>query len=1051
MTPAPPSLGYVPLWCKSHCSFLEGASAPEELVAQVADLGLPAVALTDRDGGYGIVRAHVTARERNVPLLIGAEVTVGAEVAVDERAAAALSTLVLLAADRKGYANLCRLLTVGRRRQPKGTSIVTWDEVCQHASGMLALWGGDMSLLVREMEPDGVTECLREAFGDRLYAMLTRHRRDTEVAEEARLRTRAARAGIPLVAAVEVLYHTPARRALQDVMTCIRHGVTIHAAGRRLKPNAEHALASADAFAMLFADDPLAMARTREVAARCSFSLSQLRYRYPEERVPRGMTSSSWLRRLVHEGARTRYGGDVPTNVVAQLDKELEVIDELDYGGYFLTMHDIVEFCRTHDILCQGRGSAANSAVCYVLGITSVDPVRMNLLFERFLSKEREEPPDIDLDVMHERREEVIQHIYEKYDRNHAAMVANVVRYQPRSAVRDVGKALGLSVTTLDRVAKLLSHHGRLTVETVAQAGLDPETVLHQHLLRLTNEILGAPRHLSIHPGGFLLGHEPVHDIVPIENATMVDRTVIQWDKDDVEAIGLFKVDILGLGALSQLDRCFRLIEQHRGQSLSMATIPVDDPRTYDMICRSETVGVFQIESRAQMAMLPRLRPRRYYDLVIQISIVRPGPISGGMVHPYLRRRNKEEAVTYPHECLVPVLEKTLGVPLFQEQVMRISIVAADYTPGEADQLRRDMAAWRKSGRLERHRGRLLSRMQAKGISLEFAERLFKQIQGFGEYGFPESHAASFALITYAAAYLRCHFPAEFTCALLNAQPMGFYSIATIVEDAKRQGVEMRPVDVQRSAWDCTLEAVSAREGETARLAVRMGLRFVKGFGATSGARMVAAREDAPFTSLADVARRTRLDERALTVAAAAGAFETLDVARRAALWEVPGVVHDARLSLSLEGADSSPPFLPLGAGETITWDYRASSHSVHGHPLASLRPALQGQGIPDARTVQALPSGARVRYAGLVICRQRPATASGVTFMTLEDETGFVNLVLWDRVFQSFSVLARTAYWLGVTGTIEAKQGVVHLIAKRLWVPRAGAVTGRGQSRDFH
>jgi len=1037
---------YVPLWCKTNNSFLEGASHPEELVEYAAALGLRAIAVTDRDGIYGIVRAHVKAKGHGTHLLIGAQVTIEAIRPQD-----APSTLVLLAQDKRGYANLCRLLTIGRGRKPKGESLVTWDEVCRHAEGLLALWGGDTSLLVREPEPDAVAGCLRDAFGDRLYAMAARHRRDTEVAEEMRLRTRAARYDFPLVAAVEVLYHHSARRALQDVMTCIRHGVTIHTAGRLLKPNAEHGLLDPRAFASLFADVPAAVARTNEIAARCTFSLSQLRYRYPAERSPGGMTSSSWLRHLAYEGAQKRYEGDVPAHVTTQLDKELRLIDELDYGGYFLTMYEIVEFCRSHGILCQGRGSAANSVVCYALGVTAVDPMRIDLLFERFLSKERNEPPDIDLDVMHERREEVIQHIYDKYGRDHAAMVANVVRYQPRSAVRDVGKALGLSETTLDRLAKLLSHHATLGDEALQHAGIDLKASLYQHLVRLASEILGAPRHLSIHPGGFLLGHEPVHDIVPIENATMAGRTVIQWDKDDVEAVGLFKVDILGLGALTQLDLCFRLLEQHRGLHLSMATIPEGDKDTYEMICRADTVGIFQIESRAQMSMLPRLRPKTYYDLVIEISIVRPGPISGGMVHPYLRRRNNEEEVTYPHECLIPVLEKTLGVPLFQEQVMRLAIVAADYTPGEADQLRRDMAAWRRSGRLEGHRERLVSRMTAKGIAPEFADRIFKQICGFGEYGFPESHAASFALISYAAAYLRRHYPAEFTCALLNAQPMGFYSIATIVEDAKRQGVEVRPADAQRSEWDCTLEEITRADATERQFAVRMGLRFVKDVGEENGKQIVAARATAPFTSLGDVARRSGLNERALAAMAEAGVFDTLDLSRRSALWEVPGAVRDAHLPLPFSGKVDAPVFPSLEEAEMIAWDYRTSSHSTRGHPLAALRPALRAQGIPDAQTVRTFPSGTRVRYAGLVICRQRPQTASDVTFMTLEDETGFVNLVIWDQVFQSFSVLVRTAYWLGVTGIIEAKDGVVHVIAQRLWVPLGVGVPEHIKSRDFH
>ncbi|MBI2884166.1 MAG: error-prone DNA polymerase, partial [Candidatus Methylomirabilis oxyfera] len=764
---------YTPLWCKSHFSFLEGASHPDELVEEAHRFGLKSLALTDRDGVYGIVRAHVRARELGLHLIVGAQVTLADH-----------SILVLLAQDRDGYSNLCRLITVGRLRSPKGSASVTWDEMCRHAGGLIALWGGEHSLLTGEADPGGIAGMLREAFGDRLYALIARHRQASEIRAEARLRARAARYGLPIVAATEVLYHTPARRPLQDVLTAVRHGIAVSAAGRRLKPNAEHGLQSSHDFAALFADDPAAVARTEEVAGRCAFSLAELRYRYPSERLPDGATSFKRLRQLTFEGARRRYGGVVPPDVLRQLETELHLIDALDYPGYFLTMWEIVEFCRQRAILCQGRGSAANSAVCYCLGITAIDPVRMGLLFERFISRERAEPPDIDLDIQHNRREEVIRHVYDTYGRSHAAMVANVIRYRPRSAIRDVGKALALPGTSMDRLARLLSYHGDIEPEALRQAGLDPETPLHRHLLRLANEILETPRHLSIHPGGFLLGHDPIWTIVPIENATMPGRTVIQWDKDDLEALGLFKVDLLGLGALSHLDLCFRLLKQHRGLELDMAAIPPNDPATFEMIQRADTVGVFQIESRAQMAMLPRLRPRSFYDLVIEVSIVRPGPITGGMVHPYLRRRRGEEPVLYPHPSLRSVLEKTLGVPLFQEQVMRLAMIAADYTPGEADQLRRDMAAWRGPGRIERHRERLISRMQAKGITAEFAERVFSQIRGFGEYGFPEAHAASFALIAYATAWLKRHYPAEFTCALLNAQPMGFYSIATIVEDA---------------------------------------------------------------------------------------------------------------------------------------------------------------------------------------------------------------------------------------------------------------------------
>ena len=870
---------------------------------------------------------------------------------------------------------------------------------------------------------------------------------------------------IPLVAATEVLYHTPARRDLQDVLTCIGHGVTLATAGRLTKPNAEHDLKAPEAMARLFADEPALVERTREVALRCTFDLSEIRYRYPTERLPDGKTSSAWLRELTLRGAHRRFPGigGAPPAVLAQIDKELALIDELDYGGYFLTMWEIVRYCRREGILCQGRGSAANSVVCYCLGITAVDPTRVELLFERFLSRERHEPPDIDLDIMHTRREEVIQHVYRRYGRDRAAMVANVIRYRGRSAVREVGKALGLSETAVDRLAKLLSHHAPLDAAGLAQAGLDPASPLHDHFIRLCGQIQDFPRHLSIHPGGFLLGHEPVHDLVPIENATMPDRTVIQWDKHDLEDLGLFKVDLLGLGALTQLDLGFSLIERHYDRRLSLDRLPADDARAYDMICRADTVGVFQIESRAQMSMLPRLRPRHYYDLVIEISIVRPGPITGGMVHPYLRRRNGEEPVVYPHPCLEPVLSKTLGVPLFQEQVMRLAVVAADYTPGEADQLRRDMAAWHRTGRIDRHRDRLVSRMMAKGIAREFAERVFEQIRGFGDYGFPESHAASFALIAYATAWLRCHYPDVFACSLLNAQPMGFYTPATIVDDAFRHGVEVRPVDVTASAWDCTLEPLGAPDSCPARcppdempcrpaFAVRMGLRYVKGLSEERDWRRIgAARTERPFASMEDFVRRARLAERVVRRLAEAGAFARFEGERRTALWEAQDLGRRPASTLPIAQCEPLPDFPPLSEFETITWDYRFSAHSTRGHPLAPLRDALTARKLPDARTVAGMPDGRRVRYAGIVICRQRPATASSVTFMTLEDETGFVNLVVWKRVFDDHAVLARTASFLGVTGKLQSESGVVNIVAEAFWAPEIQARPPSAGSRDFH
>jgi len=1008
---------YVPLWCRSNFSFLEGASHAEELVEEAHRVGLPAIALADRDGVYGIVRAHVKARELGVQLVAGATVTVDG------------GTIILYAIDRAGWASLTRLLTIGRRRAPKGESNVTVDEVCAHAAGLIAL-GNDRF------------ERWKDAFGDRLYVLVTRHRRDDEPAIEARVRARAQELGVPIVAGNEVLYHSRARRPLQDVLTCIRHGVTLATAGRRIRGNDEHDLKAPHAFAKLWADDPAAVERTRELAARCTFSLAELRYRYPTELLPDGTTSMEHLRALTWAGARRRFPTGVPSAVGTQLDAELAVIEELDYPGYFLTMHEIVEYCRRHDILCQGRGSAANSAVCFCLHITAVDPVRQGLLFERFLSRERAEPPDIDLDIEHERREEVIQHVYAKYGRDRAAMVCNIVRYRPRSAVRDVGKALGIPETALDRAAKLMSSWGEVEEGAITRAGL-----AHEHLARLSSEILEFPRHLSIHPGGFLLGHEPVHDLVPIENATMPGRTVIQWDKDDLEDLGLFKVDLLGLGALHHLHRCFDLLREHRGVELSMATIPPDDEGTYDMICTADTVGTFQIESRAQMSMLPRLRPRTFYDLVIQVSIVRPGPITGGMVHPFLRRRAGLEPVVFPHACLEPVLAKTLGVPLFQEQVMRLAIVAADYTPGEADQLRRDMAAWRRSGRIEKHRDRLITRMEAKGIAREFAERVFEQIRGFGEYGFPESHATSFALIAYATAWMRRNYLAEFTCALLNAQPMGFYSPATIVGDSIRHGLEMRPIDVTSSAWDCTLEP-SGEEG----FAVRMGLRWVRGLASADGARIVATRETRRFSSMEDFARRAHLSDRMYGALAECGALDKISgQSRRDALWQMGGWAKRQDDSLALGGDVDDARFADLGPLDTILWDYRASDHSVRGHPLAPLRDHLRAKKHPDAKGVAAMRDGQRVDYVGIVVCRQRPATASGVTFMTLEDETGFVNLVVWAQVFDEYAVLARTASLLGVTGRLQVSEGIVHVIAESLWVPELPSDVRGARSHDFH
>jgi len=1023
---------FAPLWVKTNGSFLEGASHPEEVVDRAAELGLRAIAIADRDSVNGLVRAWVRGKEVGVRVICGAQVTVGPT-------PEAARPVVLLATSREGYGRICRALTVGHGRRPKGESLVLPDELGEAAVGTLALCPSDQAL-----------RWCAEPFGDRAYALVTRHRRDDEVAPEAALRAAAIELGAPLLAATEVLYHHRRRRFLADVLTCIRHKTTLDDAGRRLRPNAEHALVGAREMARRFADLPDAVARTGEVAARCGFTLSQLRYRYPDEHLPEGESEQSWLRTLTWRGAGERFGGAVPDDMRRQLERELSLIEELEYGGYFLTMWDIVRFCRRHDILCQGRGSAANSAVCFCLGITAIDPVRMDLLFERFLSRERAEPPDIDLDIEHDRREEVIQYVYARWGRRRAAMVANVIRYRTKSAIRDVGKALGLPLTSLDQASKLSSGWGApLEQDALRRAGLDVAARRVRQLVRLVDEIQNFPRHLSIHPGGFLLGAEPIDELSPVEPATMEGRTVVQWDKQDVEDLGLFKVDLLGLGMLTQIHRCFDLLKAHEGLDLTIATVPAEDPETYDAICAADTVGVFQIESRAQMSMLPRLKPRTFHDLVIEVAIVRPGPIQGDMVHPYLRRRDGIEDVVYPHPSLERILEKTLGVPIFQEQVMKLAVEAAGYTPGEADQLRRDIAAWRSRGRIDEHEQKLVEQMCARDIPREFAERVFSQIRGFGEYGFPESHAASFALLSYVTAWLKCHHHDKFTCSILNAWPMGFYQPSTLVEDAKRHGVEIRPIDVSESRWECALEPAS--EGPHPH-AVRMGLRFVKGLGERERERLEAA--PPPFRDLADFARRTGLGRRPLLALAEAGAYGSLGLDRRRALWAVRGLLAHERAGLDLAppvAPDRLPRFAPLADPQKVSWDYRTSLHSTRGHPMQRLRPALDRRAIPDARTLNTLPPDRRVRYVGMVICRQRPGTATGVTFMTLEDETGFVNLVVWKQVFERYESVAKTAAVLEIDGRLQSEHGVVHLIADRLREPDLGGDDGVPRSRDFH
>ncbi len=1017
---------YVPLWVKSNHSFLEGASFPEELVDRAHALGLPAIAITDRDGVYGLVRAHMRAKELGIRLVTGAQLTVDVD--------GAAHRVVALAKNRRGYADLCRALSLGHARCEKGVSLVEVGDL-QQARDVFFFCNTPKAL-----------RALHASYGPAFtFALCARHLADLEKPREAALRRAAEELQVFAVGTNEVLYHDKVRRPLQDILACIRGGKVLAEAGHTICANAEHDLKPFDELEHLFRDDLACVRRTLEIAEQCEFSLDDIRYRYPEEHLPSGRTEQGWLRELTFRGARDRYDGSIPDDVRTQIERELRIIKRLDYGGYFLTMYEIVQYCRQQNILCQGRGSAANSAVCFCLGITAVDPVRMDLLFERFLSVERAEPPDIDLDIEHDRREEVIQHVYDKYGRRHAAMVANIIRYRIRSAVRDVGKVLGLSRTDLETATRLLRHRDDvLDPELLAEAGLEKDAPATRHLWTLASQILDFPRHLSIHPGGFLLGHRPVDEIVPIEPATMEARTVIQWDKYDVDSLALFKVDLLGLGALTCIHHAIDLLHAHKGQRYDIATIPAEDEATYQMVSRGDTVGVFQIESRAQMAMLPRLQPRTFYDLVIEVAIVRPGPIQGDMVHPYLRRRKGEEEVAFPHPKLERILKKTLGVPIFQEQVMKLAVEAAGYTPGEADQLRRDMAAWRRSGRIEKHRARMIPRMFAKGIPEEFAERVFSQIRGFGEYGFPESHAASFALLAYITAWLRCHHHDAFTCAILNSQPMGFYTPATLVEDAKRHGVEVRPIDINKSRWDCTLEPA-----DSSAFAVRMGLRYVKGLGVVE--RECVESVTPPHPNLATFVRQTRLNKKALHALAEAGAFQCFGLNRRDAIWQVRSLSRFVHDSLPLEPPSSQISFASLVSDDEVIWDYRASHHSTRGHPMRGLRHALRTRGIPEATSIHMRAHGEQAKYVGMVICRQRPGTASGVTFFTLEDETGFVNVVVWKHVFDRYAALAKTAALLGVTGEIQKADGVIHLIAKSLWAPDVALADQTHRSRDFH
>ncbi|MFO7285557.1 MAG: error-prone DNA polymerase [Gammaproteobacteria bacterium] len=1030
-------MGYAELHAISNFTFLRGASHPEELVERAAELGYAALALTDECSVAGIVRALVAAEERGLKLIVGSELTVD-DAPPDERDDGedrrdGGTKIVVLAPSRDGYGALSTLITCARRAAAKGGYRLCRDDLVRHLapSDCLVLWRPGA-------EPDvEAGEWLREHFPGRLWMAVSLLRQAGEPRSFERLRRVAARLGLPMTAAGDVHMHVPERRALQDTLTAIRLKTRVDALGFAAYSNGERHLRPRDELERLY---PKALLdETLAIAERCNFSPRELRYEYPYELVPQDETPASHLRALTEQGMAWRWPNGAPEKVRRMVEHELGLIRELEYESYFLTVHDIVRFARERGILCQGRGSAANSAVCYCLGITEVDPSRMEMLFERFISKERNEPPDIDVDFEHERREEIIQYIYRKYSRERAALAATVITYQPRSAVRDVGKALGFDATQIDALAKSLSWwDGKLLhPERLAEAGLDPESPRLELLTALVGQLVGFPRHLSQHVGGFVISHGPLSRLVPIENAAMPERTVIQWDKDDLEELGLLKVDVLGLGMLTAIRRSFELIDAfYAGRGgpreamlpMSLAKIPAEDPKVYDMISKADTVGVFQIESRAQMAMLPRLKPRCYYDLVIEVAIIRPGPIQGDMVHPYLRRRNGEEPVTYPSEEVRKVLERTLGVPIFQEQVMQLAIVAAGFTPGEADQLRRAMAAWRRRGDLGRFEKRLIDGMLERGYTPEFAKQIFEQIRGFGEYGFPESHSASFALLVYVSAWLKCYEPAAFFCALLNSQPMGFYAPAQLLRAARSHGVEIRPVDVTASGVESTLEPDSRGEP-----AIRLGFDRVKGLATKAAEAIVAARADAPFDDVHDLARRAKLDAKALEALAAAGALERLAGHRHRALWDVTGVERPIPLLETVRIPEGIPLLRRPTEGEDIVADYRRLGFTLGRHPLALLRSKLERMGVLSAAEVHALDAGARVHTAGMVITRQRPSSASGVIFVTLEDESGYVNLIVWPNVVERERTALLGARLLGVTGRIQKESGVLHVVVEKM------------------
>ena len=1018
---------YTELQVTTHFSFLRGASSCEELFSTAAVMGVEALAVVDRNSLAGVVRAHEAAKTTGVRLVVGCrlDLTEGYSVLV-------------YPTDRPAYSRLCRLLSLGKKRAGKARCELGWPDLVAYREGLIAV------LVPDEADEDCAMRLrrLRDAFGDRAYMALTLRRRPNDQLRLFELANLATRMRVAPVVTNDVLFHEPGHRILQDVVTCIRHNVTIDELGARRERHADRYLKAPQEMHRLFAGYPEALARTIEIAERCRFSLEELAYQYPEERADPTLTPQETLEQLTWEGAAGRYPEGLPDEVRATLEHELRLIEKLHYAPYFLTVNSIVRFARSKDILCQGRGSAANSAVCYVLGITSIDPARNDLLFERFVSEERREPPDIDVDFEHERREIVMQWIFDTYGRDRAALCSTVIRYRTKGAVRDVGKALGLS----DDLIKMLSSQVWGWSEEGVEANHveDLKLNLSDRRLRLTldlaRQLMGAPRHLSQHPGGFVLTHDRLDELVPIEPAAMVDRQMIEWDKDDIDSLKFMKVDVLALGMLTCMKRAFDFLAEHKGIHLDLATIPAEDPRTYAMIRKADTLGTFQIESRAQMSMLPRIKPRTFYDLVVEVAIVRPGPIQGDMVHPYLRRREGLEPVHYPKLELEQVLGKTLGVPLFQEQAMRVAIVCAGFTPGEADQLRKSMATFKFTGGVSAFRDKLINGMVANGYDQAFAELTFKQLEGFGSYGFPESHAASFALIAYASSWVKCWHPDVFCAALLNAQPMGFYAPAQIVSDAKKHGVEVRPVCVNASRWDCTLEPTD----DESRFAVRLGMRMVKGLANANGAAIVANRADRPFVSVDDLWRRAAVPSAALVQLAEADAFgPALEFARREALWAIKAL-RDEQLPLFAAAAaretDPVPEvdepavmLRPMTAGSEVVEDYGHVGLTLRSHPIAFLRADLHTRRIISCTDAMQARDGRWLEAAGLVLVRQRPGSAKGVMFITLEDETGIANLVVWPQTFEKFRRSVMTASMLAVRGRIQREGEVVHLVAYQL------------------